>query len=91
MKRERVKALLEYVDIVAEVGRYVALAPAGENYKGLCPFHREKSPNFVVSPKRQSYHCFGCGASGNALTFVAEMEEISHKEAAARLEQHYPQ
>ncbi len=59
-------------DIVEIVGRYVQLKKAGINYKGLCPFHGEKSPSFIVSPTRQTYHCFGCGVHGNALGFLME-------------------
>jgi DNA primase len=59
-------------DIVEIVGRHVQLKKAGINYKGLCPFHGEKSPSFIVSPTRQTYHCFGCGAHGNAVGFLME-------------------
>jgi DNA primase len=64
--------LLSRADIVDIVGRHVDLKKAGINHKGLCPFHGEKSPSFIVSPSRQTYHCFGCGVHGNALRFLME-------------------
>jgi DNA primase len=68
-------------DIVAVVGEYVALKKAGSSFKGLCPFHTEKTPSFVVSPSRNTFHCFGCGKGGNAITFLMEMERIPFPEA----------
>jgi len=62
--------LLNRVDIVEVVGRYVQLRKAGANFSGLCPFHNEKTPSFSVSPSKQFYHCFGCGAHGNAIGFL---------------------
>ena len=62
--------LLNRVDIVEVVSRYVRLKKGGANYSGLCPFHNEKSPSFSVSPAKQFYHCFGCGAHGNAIGFL---------------------
>jgi DNA primase len=62
--------LLSRVDIVEVVSRYVRLKKGGANYQGLCPFHNEKSPSFTVSPAKQFYHCFGCGAHGNAIGFL---------------------
>jgi len=67
-----IQDLLARADIVDIVGRHVTLKKAGINYKGLCPFHGEKSPSFIVSPTRQTYHCFGCGVHGNALGFLME-------------------
>ena len=67
-----IQDLLARSDIVDIVGRHVTLKKAGINYKGLCPFHGEKSPSFIVSPTRQTYHCFGCGVHGNALGFLME-------------------
>ena len=64
--------LLNRVDIVDVVGRYVQLKKGGANYIGLCPFHNEKSPSFTVSPTKQFYHCFGCGAHGTAISFLME-------------------
>lgn len=67
-----VQELLSRVDIVEVVGRYVQLKKAGINHKGLCPFHGEKTPSFIVSASRQTYHCFGCGVHGNAIGFLME-------------------
>lgn len=75
---QRVK---DSTDIVSVIGEYVPLKKAGANYKGLCPFHNEKSPSFMVSPSRGSFHCFGCAKGGNVLTFVMEMEKLSFPEA----------
>jgi DNA primase len=67
-----IQDLLARVDIVDVVGRYVQLKKAGQNHLGLCPFHAEKSPSFTVSPSKQFFHCFGCGAHGSAIGFVME-------------------
>lgn len=71
--------------IVDVIGSYVHLTKKGGNYFGLCPFHNEKSPSFSVSPSRQMYHCFGCGAGGNVLTFVMDYENYSFPEAMEML------
>nr|WP_314459880.1 DNA primase [uncultured Clostridium sp.] len=68
-------------DIVDIVSGYVKLQKKGSNYFGLCPFHNEKSPSFSVSPAKQMYYCFGCGAGGNAITFIMEYENYSFSEA----------
>ena len=65
-----IQELLNRVDVVDVVGRYVPLKKGGANFMGLCPFHGEKSPSFSVSPTKQFYHCFGCGANGNAIGFL---------------------
>jgi DNA primase len=82
-----IQDLLARADIVEIVGRQVALKKAGINHKGLCPFHGEKSPSFIVSPSRQTYHCFGCGAHGNAVGFLMEMAGLSFVEAVKDLAQ----
>ena len=68
-------------DIVDIISGYVKLQKKGSNYFGLCPFHNEKSPSFSVSPGKQMYYCFGCGAGGNAITFVMEYENYTFGEA----------
>lgn len=68
-------------DVVDIISGYVKLQKKGSNYFGLCPFHNEKSPSFSVSPAKQMYYCFGCGAGGNAITFVMEYENYSFSEA----------
>ncbi len=73
--------LLNRVDIVDVVGKYVKLKKAGANYQGLCPFHQEKSPSFSVSPTKQFYHCFGCAAHGSAIGFMMEYSGLSYVDA----------
>ena len=79
--------LLQRVDVVEIVGRHVKLRKGGANYTGLCPFHNEKSPSFSVSPTKQFYHCFGCGAHGTALGFLIEYSGMSFPEAVRDLAQ----
>jgi len=79
--------LLARVDIVEVVGRYVALKKAGQNYLGLCPFHGEKTPSFTVSPTKQFFHCFGCGAHGSAVGFLMDHRGLSYVEAIQELAQ----
>ncbi len=74
-------------DIVDVVSGYVKIQKKGSSYFGLCPFHNEKSPSFSVSPSRQMYYCFGCGAGGNVFTFVMEYENYSFQEAIKYLAQ----
>jgi len=80
-----VQELLARVDIVDVVGRYVQLRKGGVNLLGLCPFHNEKTPSFTVSPTKQFYHCFGCGAHGTALGFLMEHTGASFPEAVRTL------
>ena len=68
-------------DIVSVISEYVKLQRKGSSYFGLCPFHNEKSPSFSVSPDKQMYYCFGCGAGGNVFTFIQEYENYSFPEA----------
>ncbi|HOW49293.1 MAG TPA: DNA primase [Rubrivivax sp.] len=79
--------LLARTDIVDVVQRRVELKKAGINFKGLCPFHGEKTPSFTVSPARQTYHCFGCGAHGNALDFLIGNAGLGFRDAVAELAQ----
>ena len=67
---DTLNAIRDRVDIVDLVGRHVGLKKAGRTWKGLCPFHHEKTPSFIVSPDRGTYHCFGCGEGGNAYGFL---------------------
>ena len=80
-----IQDLLARVDVVDVVGRYVQLRKGGANLLGLCPFHNEKSPSFTVSPTKQFYHCFGCGAHGSAITFLMEHTGASFPEAVRTL------
>lgn len=82
-----IQELLARTDIVEVVGRQVPLKKTGVNLMGLCPFHAEKSPSFSVSPVKQFYHCFGCGASGNALKFLTELHGMRFPDAVSDLAQ----
>ncbi len=82
---EIIQQIRERVDLVDLVGRFVTLKKAGRNYKGLCPFHGEKTPSFNVNPDRQAFYCFGCQAGGNAITFLMKIENLSFPEAARTL------
>ncbi len=73
--------LLNRVDVVDVVSRFVQLKKAGANLQGLCPFHAEKSPSFTVSPAKQFYHCFGCGAHGNAIGFLMAYSSLGYVDA----------
>ena len=68
-------------DIVDIISQYVTLKRSGRNFFGLCPFHKEKTPSFSVSPDKQIFHCFGCGAGGNAIHFISKIENIDFKES----------
>ncbi len=87
--QDSIEALKARLDIVDVVGNYIELRKAGANFKAPCPFHDEKSPSFVVSPQKQIYHCFGCGAGGDAIKFVMEYEHLSYPEAIEKLASTY--
>ena len=77
-----VKNKLSVVDVIGET---VSLKKAGSTYKGLCPFHGEKTPSFVVTPARESWHCFGCGLGGDIFSFVMQRDTASFPEALKTL------
>lgn len=77
--------VVEKSDIVDVISDYVQLSKAGKNYKGLCPFHGENTPSFVVSPDKGIYKCFGCGEGGNVVSFVSSLEAISYPQAILKL------
>ena len=79
---EEIRARADIYEVVSE---FVPLKKAGKNYKGLCPFHSEKTPSFSVSPEKQIYHCFGCGAGGNVFKFLMEKEDLTFVDAVKRL------
>ncbi len=83
---EKIKDAANIVDVVSE---FVTLRKAGANYKGLCPFHNEKTPSFIVSPARGTCHCFGCGKGGNAVNFIMEHEQMTYPEALRWLANKY--
>lgn len=82
---EKINQIREAVDIVDLIGEYVQLKKQGRNYFGLCPFHGENSPSFSVSPDKQIFHCFGCGAGGNIFTFLMDIEGYNFVESAKAL------
>ncbi|SFL66640.1 DNA primase [Salibacterium qingdaonense] len=82
---ETITEVQQSLDIVDVVSEHLQLKKQGKHYIGLCPFHGEKTPSFSVSPDKQLYHCFGCGAGGNAITFVMEMEGLSFAETVKTL------
>jgi DNA primase len=83
--QEFIQSLLGRVDIVDVVDRHVKLKKAGANFSACCPFHNEKTPSFTVSPSKQFYHCFGCGAHGNAIGFLMEYSGLAYPEAIRAL------
>ncbi len=89
IEQSSIETLKSSIDIVDVIGGYIELKKAGANYKANCPFHGEKTPSFVVSPTKQIYHCFGCGAGGDAIKFVMEYERLSYPEAIEKLAANY--
>lgn len=85
VSKEKIEEVLAATDIVDLIGSYIPLKRAGTGYKANCPFHNEKTPSFNVSPSRQFYHCFGCGASGDAINFVKEHEGLLFMDALKKL------
>jgi DNA primase len=82
---ETIEQIAAANDIVDVIGSYFPLKRAGTNFKALCPFHQEKTPSFIVSPNRQTFHCFGCGAGGSAFRFVMEYEHVDFPSAVRKL------
>ena len=89
ISNESIDQLKARLDILDVVGSYIELKKAGANFKAPCPFHDDKSPSFVVSPSKQIYHCFGCGAGGDSIRFVMEYEKLSYPEAIEKLASQY--
>ncbi|MBK7374276.1 MAG: DNA primase [Chitinophagaceae bacterium] len=81
ISQNSIQQILSRIDIVEIVGSFVKLKKRGANYLGLCPFHNEKTPSFTVSPSKEIYKCFGCGRSGNSISFLMEHEKYSYVEA----------
>src|SRR5262245_38957660 len=80
-----IRIIRDRVDVVGLVGRFVALKPSGRNHKGLCPFHSEKTPSFVVNSERGTFKCFGCDAGGTAISFLMRIENLTFPEAVRQL------
>lgn len=86
---QTIEQIKNRIDIIDVVGEYVKLKKRGANYLGLCPFHNEKTPSFTVSPAKELYKCFGCGKSGNTITFLMEHDKMSYVEALKFLANRY--
>lgn len=87
--RQTIERIKDDANIVEVVSEFVTLRKSGANYKGLCPFHDEKTPSFMVSPSRGTCHCFGCGKGGNAVSFIMEHEQMTYPEALRWLANKY--
>ena len=85
ISNEIINEIRNKTDIVDVVSKYVNLTKAGKNYFGVCPFHDDHSPSMSVSPEKQIYTCFSCGATGNVFTFVSDFEKISFSDAVTLL------
>ncbi|MBX6325947.1 MAG: DNA primase, partial [Chthoniobacterales bacterium] len=83
--QETIEQIAAANDIVEVIGSYFPLKRAGANFKALCPFHQEKTPSFIVSPSRQTFHCFGCGAGGSVFRFVMDYEHVDFPAAVRKL------
>jgi DNA primase len=89
ISQDSIEGLKTRLDIVDVIGNYIEIKKTGANFKAACPFHDEKTPSFVISPQKQIYHCFGCGAGGDAIKFVMEYEKLSYPEAIEKLASQY--
>lgn len=87
--RQTVDKIIDAANIVDVVGEFVNLRKAGVNYKGLCPFHDDKTPSFMVSPAKNICHCFACGKGGTPVSFLMEHEQITYPEALRWLANKY--
>src|SRR6478609_5616805 len=86
---QTIEQITNRIDIIDVVGEFIKLKKRGANYLGLCPFHNEKTPSFTVSPSKEIYKCFGCGKSGNTISFIMEHEKLSYVEALKWLANKY--
>src|SRR3954466_852003 len=84
-----IQEVMNRADIVDVIGQFVKLKRRGTNYIGNCPFHNEKTPSFTVSPSKEIYKCFGCGKSGNTISFIMEHEKYSYVDALKWLAARY--
>ncbi|HEX6179659.1 MAG TPA: DNA primase, partial [Chitinophagaceae bacterium] len=89
ISQQTIQQIQSRIDIIEIIGEFVKLKKRGVNYLGLCPFHNEKTPSFTVSPVKEIYKCFGCGKSGNAISFLMDLEKYSYVEALRWLANKY--
>src|SRR5947199_10693248 len=88
IRQEDIEAVRERIDLVKIVSGYLTLKKQGaDSFQGICPFHPEKTPSFSVSPSKGVYYCFGCGAGGDAVKFLEQLENLTFREAVERLAQ----
>ncbi|QDF29690.1 DNA primase [Halarcobacter anaerophilus] len=87
--KDSIENLKNHLDVVDVISQFIELKKSGANFKACCPFHGEETPSFVVSPQKQIYHCFGCGAGGDAISFVMEHEKLSYPETIEKLASMY--
>ncbi|HEY0679947.1 MAG TPA: CHC2 zinc finger domain-containing protein, partial [Chitinophagaceae bacterium] len=89
ISQQTIQQIQSRIDIIEIIGGFVKLKKRGVNYLGLCPFHNEKTPSFTVSPVKEIYKCFGCGKSGNTISFLMDHEKYSYVEALRWLANKY--
>ncbi|HND95652.1 MAG TPA: CHC2 zinc finger domain-containing protein, partial [Chitinophagaceae bacterium] len=89
ISQNTIQQILSRLDIIDVIGGFVKLKKRGSNYLGLCPFHNERTPSFTVSPAKELYKCFGCGKSGNTISFLMEHEKYSYADTLRWLAQKY--
>jgi len=83
--KDSVEKVLEATDIVDLIGSYIQVKKAGSSFRANCPFHNEKTPSFYITPSTQRFHCFGCGAGGDAISFVRDHENLPFVDAVRKL------
>lgn len=81
---DKIDEIRSSINIVNYINQFINLKKTGQNYKGLCPFHTEKTPSFIVSPEKQIFHCFGCGKGGNVFTFMMDYEKLTFMDAVTK-------
>ena len=82
---EIIAQIIDRCDIVEVISSYVPLKRTGRNFKGICPFHHEKTPSFIVNPDKQIFHCFGCHVGGNVIGFIMKQDRLEFPEAVRML------
>ncbi len=85
ISEDKKRQILDHIDIVREIGKFVSLKKSGKSYHGLCPFHEDHTPSFFIDVEKQIFNCFGCGESGNVITFTMKHQNMSYPEAVKYL------